>query len=320
MEIKWLEDFLSLAKTGSFSQSAVARNVTQSTFSRRIKALEIWLGVALVDRSTYPTRLTDAGMAFKNTAEEFLRELYRARDALRQASGRLKDQVSFSAMHTLSLNFFPKWLLTLEKSLGPLNARLIGDNIHNCVELLVDGSCEFLLCFAHDATPVLIDEKRFPYATLGSDRLIPVSGIDGKRRPRYTLPAKRSAPAPYLAYAPESLLGRAVEQRLQSTSPRCHLDPCYENSMAEALKAMAVEGHGLAWLPHMTIRGDLRSGRLARGRRRALGHPPGDPPVPLSRRRRATGGGHLGAGARGLAATCGLIGPGRPGSIYAQRA
>lgn len=264
MEIKWLEDFLSLAKTGNFSQSAVARNVTQSTFSRRIKALEMWLGVALVDRSTYPTRLTEAGLAFKTTAEELLQRIYQDRHQLRQASRRLENQVAFSAMHTLSLSFFPKWLTSLEKSLGPLNTRLTADNIHNCVELLVDGGCEFLLCFSHDATPVLIDEKHFPYATLGGDRLILVSGVDGKRRPRYRLPTKRASPAPYLAYAPDSLLGRAVEQRLQSASKRGHLAPCYENSMAEALKAMAIQGHGLAWLPQMSIRGDLRSGRLAR--------------------------------------------------------
>ncbi len=264
MEIKWLEDFLSLTKTGNFSQSAIARNVTQSTFSRRIKALEMWLGVALVDRSTYPTRLTEAGLAFKTTAEELLHRIYQDRQLLRQASSRLEDQVSFSAMHTLSLNFFPKWLTSLEETLGPLNTRLTADNIHNCVELLIDGGCEFLLCFAHDATPVLIDERHFSYAILGSDRLIPVCGVDGQRRPRYRLPTKRTTHTPYLAYAPESLLGRAVEQRLQSASRRCHLAPCYENSMAEALRAMAIQGHGLAWLPQMSIRGDLRSGRLSR--------------------------------------------------------
>ena len=264
MEIKWLEDFLSLARTGSFSQSAVARHVTQSTFSRRIKALEMWLGVALVDRSTYPTRLTEAGDAFKATAEDLLRRLYREREALREASAKLKGHVSFSAMHTLSLSFFPKWISSLEASLGPLNARVVADNIHNCVELLVDGSCEFLLCFAHDATPVLIDEKRHPYVVLGHDKLIPVSGVDGKKRPRHTLSAKRTKPAEYLAYAPESLLGRAVEERLKSSNAPCQLAPCYENSMAEALRAMAIQGHGLAWLPRMSVRGDLRSRRLAR--------------------------------------------------------
>ena len=58
MEIKWLEDFVSLANTRSFSRSAVERRVTQSAFSRRIQQLEQWLGVPLVDRSTYPTTLT----------------------------------------------------------------------------------------------------------------------------------------------------------------------------------------------------------------------------------------------------------------------
>ena len=33
MELKWLEDFLSLAQTRSFSRSAEARHVTQSAFS-----------------------------------------------------------------------------------------------------------------------------------------------------------------------------------------------------------------------------------------------------------------------------------------------
>src|SRR3546814_7081942 len=53
MELKWLEDFVSLANTGNFSRSAEERNVTQPAFSRRIKALELWLGAPLVDRSTY---------------------------------------------------------------------------------------------------------------------------------------------------------------------------------------------------------------------------------------------------------------------------
>ena len=58
MESKWREDFLSVARTGNFSKSAAERHVTQSAFSRRIKALEQWVGVALIDRSSYPTRLT----------------------------------------------------------------------------------------------------------------------------------------------------------------------------------------------------------------------------------------------------------------------
>ena len=40
VETKWLEDFVSLAETRSFSRSALLRHITQPAFSRRIQALE----------------------------------------------------------------------------------------------------------------------------------------------------------------------------------------------------------------------------------------------------------------------------------------
>ena len=51
METKWLEDFVSLAETRSFSRSAQLRHVTQPAFSRRIQSLEAWAGADLVDRN-----------------------------------------------------------------------------------------------------------------------------------------------------------------------------------------------------------------------------------------------------------------------------
>jgi len=70
MDLKWLEDFVSSANTGSFSRLAAQRNVMQPASSRRIRALEIWLGVDLIDRSPYPTTLTEAGRLFRATAPD----------------------------------------------------------------------------------------------------------------------------------------------------------------------------------------------------------------------------------------------------------
>lgn len=68
MESKWLEDFVSLAETGSFSRSASSRHVTQPAFSRRIRSLEAWLGADLIDRTSYPTRMPPAGALFYGQA------------------------------------------------------------------------------------------------------------------------------------------------------------------------------------------------------------------------------------------------------------
>ena len=77
MEFKWLEDFLSLAQTSSFCQSAEERSLTQSGFSRRIKGLELWVGTPLVDRSTYPTTLTLAHLrrCYENPMGEALKAM-----------------------------------------------------------------------------------------------------------------------------------------------------------------------------------------------------------------------------------------------------
>ncbi|MDH3597723.1 MAG: LysR substrate-binding domain-containing protein [Rhodospirillales bacterium] len=264
MDLKWLEDFVSLARTGNFSKSAAERNVTQSAFSRRIKSLEFWLGVPLVDRSTYPTSLTEAGLAFRDVAEALLRRLYEERDQLRGIHRSSQDVVSFSAMHTLSLTFYPKWLRQMESKVGAIESRLKADNIHNCVQLLIDGACDFLLCFAHPAIPLFIDSKHYPHVVLGEDRLVPVSAAGHAGRPLHSLTGRAARPIPYLAYAPESLLGRAVELVLDRNPGKALVHRCYENSMAESLKAMALEEHGLAWLPESSIRAELRHKRLVR--------------------------------------------------------
>ena len=47
MNLSWLEDFLALAASGNFSRAAQERHMTQPAFSRRIRALEEWLGATL---------------------------------------------------------------------------------------------------------------------------------------------------------------------------------------------------------------------------------------------------------------------------------
>ncbi len=111
MELKWIEDFLSLAETRSFSRSAEARAVTQSAFSRRIRSLEVWLGTALLDRSTYPITLTADGRQFLETAEEVVRLLTLSRADFRARSdGAGLPVVTITALHSLCLSFLPRWL------------------------------------------------------------------------------------------------------------------------------------------------------------------------------------------------------------------
>ena len=79
MDTKWMEDFLCLADTRSFTRSASARHSSQSAFSRRIQSLETWVGTELVDRSSIPPSLTPAGHAFRGVAINIVQQVYQAK-------------------------------------------------------------------------------------------------------------------------------------------------------------------------------------------------------------------------------------------------
>jgi LysR family transcriptional regulator, hypochlorite-specific transcription factor HypT len=262
METKWLEDFVSLAETRSFSRSAQLRHVTQPAFSRRIQSLEAWAGTDLVDRSSYPTRLTPAGQTLYDQALEMLQSLQSTRATLRAHTAAAQDVIEFAVPHTLAFTFFPSWLSGLRETCGPIKSRLIALNVHDAVMRLVEGSCDLLIAYQHAAQPIQLDAARYEMLHLGTELLAPYVRADAEGQPLYALPGAPHQLLPYLAYAPGAYLGRAVDQMLKQSSTPVHLDRIYETDMAEGLKAMALEGHGIAFLPASAVRKEVRERKL----------------------------------------------------------
>src|ERR1035437_8389630 len=262
METKWLEDFVSLAETHSFSRSAQLRHVTQPAFSRRIQSLEAWAGTDLVDRSSYPTRLTPAGGTLYTQSLEVLQALQSTRAMLRGYHAAGQDVIEFAVPHTLAFTFFPAWVSGLRSQFGPIKSRLIAMNVHDAVLRLVEGSCDLLLSYHHASQPVQLDADRYEMLTLGQEVLAPYVRPDATGAPLFQLPGKAGQLLPYLGYAPGAYLGRMVDLILTQSRTPIHLDRVYETDMAEGLKAMALEGHGIAFLPYSAVRKELRSKKL----------------------------------------------------------
>ncbi|MFI9740844.1 LysR family transcriptional regulator, partial [Nocardia sp. NPDC052278] len=61
MDTRVLATFVALARTGSFTATAVELHLAQSTVTAHIKALEAELGLRLLDRLPVGATLTDAG-------------------------------------------------------------------------------------------------------------------------------------------------------------------------------------------------------------------------------------------------------------------
>jgi DNA-binding transcriptional LysR family regulator len=63
---------------------------------------------------------------------------------------------------------------------------------------------------------------------------------------------------------------------LKQSSTAIHLDRVYETDMAEGLKVMALEGHGVAFLPYSAVKKELRARRLVNA------VPPGMQPLDMT--------------------------------------
>jgi DNA-binding transcriptional LysR family regulator len=173
-----------------------------------------------------------------------------------------QDVIEFAVPHTLAFTFFPAWVSSLREKFGPLKSRLIALNVHDAAMRLVEGSCDVLIAYHHASQPLQLDADRYEMLTLGSETLAPYCKPDAQGEPMYRLPGRASHPLPYLGYAPGAYLGRVAELVLKQAGTPIHLDRVYETDMAEGLKAMAMEGHGVAFLPHSAVAKELRARKL----------------------------------------------------------
>ena len=262
MDIAWLLDFIALARTLSFTRAAKERNVTQSAFSRRIKALERWLGAPLIDRSAFPIRLLPSGEEFLPVAKTAVRDLLETRDVVRSRNPGGARYLTFAAPHSISSNRLAPLLRSFHEQLPGVRTRVMSDDLHACCRLLADGASEFLVCYRHPGVTLTLDEARFSRLDLGEECLLPVCVPNDAGAPKWELPGRSRAPVPVLAYAPGSYFGAVVAQVLQGQ--RAFVTVRHLDAFAEALKSLALLGDGVAWLPEISVADALRDGRLLR--------------------------------------------------------
>jgi DNA-binding transcriptional LysR family regulator len=265
MDLNWIEDFLALYKCGNFRVAAGQRFVSQPAFSRRIKSLETWLGTKLIDRSSQPVQLTDAGERFKPVAQEIVRLAYLSRYDVQAGIREEEEKIRFSTLSTLAQFFIPAWLKNLQPDIESelFSVRTNFADVGEYLCGLDEGEVEFFICYEDPSEMLLYDMKRYTSLHLGIETLVPVVSPDSKGKPRWWLPTSPQGVIPYLQtkYTPSL---RPIKHHLDERYGDLEFLTVYEATIATALSQMAREGYGVAWVPLSIVANDLENGRLVR--------------------------------------------------------
>jgi LysR family transcriptional regulator, hypochlorite-specific transcription factor HypT len=260
MELKWLDDYIALIETGSFSAAAERRHVSQPAFSRRIQLLEDWLGVTLIDRARKPLQFTPVAAENQAAFRNLVARIYEFRATLKSESLDIAD-LTIAAQHTLATSYVPAFLKRLRHLEPEQNFRIRSENRSDAVTMLMRGKAEILIAYETAQTPCGIPSPIAVRQVLGVDKLVLVACPE--LHASLSVRRNDAPPVPMLCFPPESFFGQVVRvealpelMRQQQVVVRC------VSEFAMGLRELALVGQGAAWLPGSLIADDLKRGRL----------------------------------------------------------
>ena len=261
MDLKWLDDLVALSETGGFAKAARRRMVTQPAFSKRIRALEDWVGAKLVSRDNHPVTLTEAGEQFLVSARRITEAVLTAKTEAQAASGQQSDLVIFTAATTLSQRFFPKWITKVKERHPDLRARMQYYGHFNAhFEALINREVDFFISYHDGAGGPHIDSTGLVWKRIGTSSLLPVSTPLEDGAPAFALEDPPRGPVPYLVRTEGSYLGAVLDSHIRDWG--LALEDVFELTSTIAIKNMALEGHGVAWLSSESIEAEMQAGTL----------------------------------------------------------
>ncbi len=168
MNIDLARTFLEIAETGNFNKAAERLNVTQSTVSMRIKALEDEIGRPLFARSKAGTELTTAGVHFRRYAATLVRVWQQARQELALPPG-YRAVLTVGGQFSLWDRMLLRWVPWMRAAMPDVALKVEVGLSDGLMRLLAEGLIDIGVMYSPQSRPGLVTEK------LLEERLVLVS-------------------------------------------------------------------------------------------------------------------------------------------------
>lgn len=265
MELKWLEDLVALAESGSLTEAAQRRNITQPAFTRRIKVIERWLGTEVIDRNRKPARARPAITQRLESLKALAGDLRRLRQDVLDGED-TPARITIAAQHALTVGYLPGLLGRIQADFSNVAFRLRSANRDDCYSLLMTKQASFMLAYETDSLPLASDESLIEKLVLQSDWLVPVGspGMLVERPSRFASGGSARGTLKIIGYPREVFFG-AIQQEelLPPLLDRFNLLTVCETALVPGVIQLALSGMGIAWVPRRIAQSSIENGALA---------------------------------------------------------
>jgi DNA-binding transcriptional LysR family regulator len=253
MEIVQLETFLAVATYGGFHRAAEALRISQPAVSARISTLEEGLGTRLFERDHGKFSLSLAGKALRPHAEQVLRQVAIARQAVHELHPIAGGSLPIAASLSICTYLLPEVLKKYQESHPNVVVSVRSGNSAQVLKMVLDGEVDLGLARS-------LNHPEVETIQLRDDPLILVGHPGHPALARRKVRLEELESMPIISYD----RGSSDWTLMNGLFRRDGLLPniVLEVETIEACKRMVLRKLGLAFLPQIAVVEELRRGRL----------------------------------------------------------
>lgn len=245
IDILGVQAFVAIADQGSFQAAADVLHVTQTAVTLRLRKIEDFLGVTLIERTTRSIALTEIGQDFLPQARRLLGELAGALVEIRESGMARRGDVSIACVPTVGVQYLPR-ILQAYSTRYPHNRIKILDHASSAVaEAVLRREAEFGINIAKEHHPELVSTP------LTADRYVLIchQGHPLAKRRRVAWAQLQAYP---LIFAGEVSANRALLDPVLDAN-RLALRSFYEVQRSSTAVGMVAQGVGIAVVPRLAM-------------------------------------------------------------------
>jgi DNA-binding transcriptional LysR family regulator len=246
--------FRDVAETRSLSRAAELNDISQPAATQHVRDLEKQLGTALLDRSTRPVRLTEAGRLYAGLCHEVLLRSADFNAALEDLRTGGMPPVRVASIYSIGLSEAPR---LREEFAGLMpGVPLHIDFLHpaEVYEKVLSGQVDLgFLSYPESRRGLKIVKWRNEQMTVA---LFPGHRLAGRRR---VLPADLEGES-FVAFDSDVPIRRELDRFFDEAGVRVAVTAHFDN--IQSIKEAVAMGSGISILPARTMEAEVKQGRL----------------------------------------------------------
>ncbi|GJI97976.1 transcriptional regulator [Duganella caerulea] len=242
-----VQAFVAIADFGGFQKAAETLHITQTAVTQRLRNLEDFLGVMLIERTTRSIALTGIGKDFLPQARRLLDELSSTLNEIRETGKAQRGDVSLACVPTVGIQYLPQIIQAYSARFPENRIKILDYASSRVAEAVQRREAEFGIGLGGGVHPELVSEP------LMEDDFVLVCRDDHPLAKRRSLTWTQIQPYPLIFSGDVNGNRALLDSYLGSKSTELNLHFQYDVQRSATAVGLVASGIAAAIVPGLAI-------------------------------------------------------------------